>query len=104
MATREVTVVRVYLREGEHLLGKIVKFLHDEAKVRGVTVLRGIEGFSENGAIRTAFLVDLSLDLPLVVEFFDDPPKAEQVIAMLIDELHLTHIVSWPARVHSRIA
>jgi len=30
MATREVTVVRVYLREGEHLLGKIVEFLHDE--------------------------------------------------------------------------
>ena len=30
MATQSITVARTYLREGEHLLARIVKFLHEE--------------------------------------------------------------------------
>lgn len=103
MTNRQITVVRIYLREGEHLLHKVIKHLHDEAKVLGVTVFLGIEGFSADGTMRTASLVDLSLDLPLVVEFFDDPAKAEVVVETLIDQLHLSHIVSWPALAHTRV-
>lgn len=102
MATQEVTLVRIYLREGEHMLSKIIKFLHDKAKVRGVTVLRGIEGFSENGTIRTASLVDLSLDLPLIVEFYDEPAKVDGIMSSLIDDMHLAHVISFPALVHAR--
>lgn len=102
MSTHEITMVRVYLREGEHILGKIVGFLHDTAKVRGVTVLQGIEGFSENGAIRTASLLDLSLDLPLIIEFYDEPAKVEGIIATLMEDMHLTHIISFPGLVHKR--
>jgi len=42
---QSITVVRIYLREGEHLLTKIMDFLHNEEKVSGVTVLQGIMGF-----------------------------------------------------------
>jgi uncharacterized protein len=104
MTTHEVTMVRIYLREAENLLGKVINYLHDEAKVRGVTVSRGIEGFSEDGTLRTLSLLNLSLDLPLIVEFYDDSRKVEGVIATLVDEMHLPHIVSFPARVHGRDA
>lgn len=104
MTSHEITVVRIYLREAEYLLGKVISYLHDEAKVRGVTVLRGIEGFSEDGTVRTVSLLNLSLDLPLIVEFYDDSHKVECVIAKLVDEMQLAHIVSFPARSYVRDA
>jgi len=96
MTAREATLVRIYLREAENLLDKVIKYLHDEAKVCGVTVLRGIEGFSEDGTVRTVSLLNLSLDLPLIVEFYDDPAKAHAVITALVDELQLSHVISLP--------
>lgn len=98
METHPVTVARVYLREGEHLLGKLLKFLHDEEKVSGVTVLRGIAGFGPDGKMHTASLMDLSLDLPLIVEFYDSPERVEAVVERLEAHLGLSHVVTWPAR------
>lgn len=100
MATQPVTVARIYLREGEHQLTKIIEFLHDEEKVSGVTVLQGITGFGPDGQIRTASLVDLSLDLPLVVEFYDLPERVEAVIERLASQMGLSHVVSWSAVGH----
>ena len=88
MATQNVTVARIYLREGEHLLAKLIKLLHDEEKVSGVTVLRGIEGFGPNGQIHVASLVDLSLDLPLIVEFYDTPDRVESILQDLQNALY----------------
>jgi hypothetical protein len=103
MATQSITVVRIYLREGEHLLGKIIDFLHYEEKVSGVTVLRGIMGFSEDGQIRTASLIDLCMDLPLVIEFYDLPERVESVINHLQYKMGLSHIVSWQAVSHLKL-
>jgi uncharacterized protein len=100
MADQSVTVARIFLREGEHLLDKIIDCLHNEQKVSGVTVLQGIAGFSNDGVIRTSRLVDLSLDLPLVIEFYDLPERVEQTIDVLHSRLGLTHIISWPAKAH----
>jgi PII-like signaling protein len=100
MATQSVTVVRLYVREGEHQLEKIMNLLHDDMQVLGATVFRGIAGFGPDGILRTASLVDLSLDLPLIVEFYGEPSSMETVIAELIHHLHLPHIVSWNATSH----
>jgi hypothetical protein len=97
MAHQQVTIARIYLREGERLLPKLMKFLHDEEKVSGVTVLRAIAGFSGDGKIHTASLVDLSLDLPLVVEFFDEPARVEAIIDRLMQRMTLPHVVTWSA-------
>jgi PII-like signaling protein len=102
MATQPVTVARVYLREGEHLLAEIIKFLHDEERVSGVSVLRGIVGFGPDGKVHTASLMDLSLDLPLIVEFYDVPDKVEGILTRLEARMGLSHLVSWPAFVHNR--
>ncbi|MEA1962420.1 MAG: DUF190 domain-containing protein [Bacillota bacterium] len=42
-----------------------------ELDMAGVTVTKGIEGFGANTRIRTTRLVELSSDLPLVVEIVD---------------------------------
>lgn len=95
----DVTIVRLYLHEEKDILNKVMKVLQDN--VRGVTVFRGIAGFGDHGELHTASLIDLSLDLPLVVEFFEESEKAAQLIEELnvFDEVH--HILSWSANVHA---
>ncbi|MDD5034537.1 MAG: DUF190 domain-containing protein [Methylococcaceae bacterium] len=97
MKTETVTMARIYLREQEHLLEKVVKYLHDESGIAGLTVLRGIEGYSGSAQTYPAFLIDLSLDLPLVIEFFDEPDRVDAVIHSLVRRFPLSHIVSWTA-------
>jgi PII-like signaling protein len=101
MAAQTVTVVRIYLREGEHLLSKILKILHENGKAKGATVFQGIAGFGEDGVLRTASLVDLAMDLPLVVEFYGDPVHMDELIAELTMRVTLPHIVSWSAVNHA---
>jgi PII-like signaling protein len=99
MASDQVTMVRIYLREGEHVLPALLRKLHDEEKVAGVTVTRGIAGYSSGGQIHVTSMIDLSLDLPLIVEFYDRPERTEAVVASLKRTLALPHIVTWPATV-----
>jgi len=75
--------------------------LHDEEKVRGVTAFRGIAGFGQSGKMHSSTLIDLSLDLPLVLEFFDTSEKVKQVLENLNTLIKPGHIVSWPAQVNS---
>lgn len=42
-----------------------------ELDMAGITVTRGVEGFGANTRIRTSRLLELSSDLPLVVEVID---------------------------------
>ncbi|MFZ2168258.1 MAG: DUF190 domain-containing protein [Methylococcaceae bacterium] len=102
MATQSITIARIYLREGEHLLAKIIKLLHEEEKVSGVTVLQGVMGFGPDGKIRTSHLLDLSMDLPLIIEFYDLPERVESVINHLQINMGLSHVVSWSATSHIR--
>lgn len=93
-------MVRIYWREGKGSLPELLQRLHEEEQVRGVTVFRGVAGYGGSGVLHTTTLVDLSLDLPLVIEFFDTPERAAQIIADLHDSIGPGHIVSWPARVN----
>ncbi len=94
----KVTVARIYLTEGEHLHRKILNRLHDEEKVKGVTLFRAIAGYGESGVIHQSSLVDLSLNLPLVIEFFDTPEKVEQVLDDLRDLVEPDHVITYAAR------
>lgn len=97
MKTAEITMVRLYLTEGQHQLEHLMRLLHDEEKVRGVTAFRGIAGFGQSGQMHSSSLIDISLDLPLVVEFFDAPAKVASVLEHLDSLIKPGHIVSWPA-------
>ncbi|CRI67777.1 conserved hypothetical protein [Thiocapsa sp. KS1] len=101
MSRIQALMVRVYLSESDHALKAMLACLHDELGVRGVTVMRGIEGYGASGKRHAASLIDLSLDLPLVVEFFDRPEKATAAIVRIEHFVRPGHIVSWPITVES---
>jgi len=92
-------MVRIYLTEGDHTLNALIRHLHDVAKVQGVTVFRAIAGFGHSGRLHSTALVDLSLDLPLVVEFFDSPERIEAVLPTLGALTDPRHVVTWSVRI-----
>lgn len=100
MKHSDVTVVRIYLTEGETLMKLLLAKLHDEEKVRGVTVFRGVSGFGRSGVVHSSTLLDFSLDLPVVIEFFDAPDKVRRVLGHLKNQLPAGHVLSWPAQVN----
>ena len=101
MKTKEVTIARIYTLEGHDQLNQAIDILRDEEKVMGVTIIRGIEGFSENREIHTSSLLTLSLELPLIIEFYDEPERVEKAMQTLKSRIDFKHIVSWSAIAHT---
>ncbi len=97
MNTKQVTIARVYTLEGGDQLNQALDILRDEEKIYGVTIIRGIAGFGENREVHTSSLLTLSLELPLIIEFYDEPEKVEKAIQVLQSRLKLKHIINWPA-------
>ncbi|MCF7971086.1 MAG: DUF190 domain-containing protein [Methylococcaceae bacterium] len=99
MSQRQVTIARVYTLEGHDHLNQTLEILQ-QGKVAGVTVIRGIAGIGSTGELHTSSLLSLSLALPIIIEFHDEPEKIASIITMLKAKLDLKHIVSWPATAH----
>jgi hypothetical protein len=97
MKTIDVLFVKIYITESSHTLNTIVNYLKTEAKIRGISVFRAISGFGETGT-HTASLIDLSLDLPLTIEFFDSKNKIEPALEHLSSIIKHEHIVFWQAK------
>lgn len=93
----KVTVARIYVTEGEHVHATIFKRLHDEEKVRGVTMFRGISGFGKSGLVHSSALLDMSMDMPVVIEFCDAPEKVAQTLQHLRDIVELEHVITFGA-------
>src|SRR5215469_16043624 len=98
----EILMVRIYLSESDHgrrkrLMQEILGLLQERHAVQGVTVFRGIAGFGASGEVRAEDILRLNVDLPLVIEFFDEPKVAEAAISLLDDLVPKAHIVSWRA-------
>ncbi len=105
----DILIVRVYLHEadqGKHkrLMQEILTLLQERYAVQGVTVFRAIAGLGASGEVRADDVLRLNVDLPVVVEFFDDPKVAEAAIALLNGLVPGGHIVSWPAQRHDAAA
>jgi hypothetical protein len=101
MNWESVTFVRIYLTEANSTLEPLLKRLHDQEKVRGVSVFRAVSGFGGSGVVHTGSLLDLSLDLPVTVEFFDRPDKVAGILEHLSDLLENGHIVRWQAEMNN---
>jgi len=100
MKMHDVTIVRIYLSEGETQLKNLMKRLRDWEKLRGLTVFRGVSGFGESGVIHGADIVDLSLNLPIVVEFFDEEEKINIILDHLNDQIKTGHMLKWAAQIN----
>jgi len=79
--------VTVYIGESDKwgrkpLYAAILEMLKQE-DCAGATVTRAISGFGAHSRIHTASIVDLSADLPLVIEWVDNPARVERVMPRL---------------------
>lgn len=98
MNTIDVMMVRVYITEATHLLQKMLTYLQEEVKIRGVSVFRAISGTGESGT-HSMTLLDLSLNLPITIEFFDhDQAKIEKACLYLNTLIKPEHMVLWEAK------
>lgn len=93
-----VTVARIYLSESAGVHEQIFRRLHDQERVRGATLFRAIAGFGPSGHVHTAGLLDLSLDLPIVIEFFDAPERVREVLGRLSGLVGPGHVLTFPAQ------
>jgi len=76
--------VRIYIGETDHWNGKslyhAIVIKAKELDLAGATVFRGLMGYGANSRIHTAKIVDLSSDLPILIEIID----SEEYIAKLL--------------------
>ncbi|HWM81726.1 MAG TPA: DUF190 domain-containing protein [Pseudolabrys sp.] len=98
-----VTVTRIYLKEADHgkrktLMEEILNILHDQHRVRGVVAFRGIAGFGSKGEVHAADLLRLTVDLPIVIEFFDEPAVAAAAVKFVEELIPANHILQWSAQ------
>jgi uncharacterized protein len=82
--------VRAYFGErdkhhGKPLWSALLELLRREGAA-GATVTRGIAGYGAHSKIHTASIVDLSADLPLVLEWIDTEERTAHLLPM-IEEL-----------------
>ena len=98
MSQADVTVVRIYCSESGGHYRDLLEHLHDKEKVAGVTAFRGIAGFGGSGRMHEVHLLDVSLDLPIIIEFFDRPERVETILHDLKDIVPAGHLISWSAK------
>jgi len=75
------TLLRVFIGESDRIEGmplyEAIVLKAREAHLAGATVLRGIIGYGKNSRIHSAHLLDLSTDLPIVIEIVDIDEKIQ---------------------------
>ena len=68
--------------------------LHDKRAAEGITAFRGVARFGADGEVYADDMLRLNVDLPSVVEFFDEPRAAEAAIDLLEGRVPHGHVVS----------
>lgn len=84
---RQGKLLRIFIGERdrrEHM--PLYEWIVRKARARGLsgaTVLRGVEGFGAKSVLHKANLLDLSADLPIIVEIVD----TEEAIESFLEEI-----------------
>src|SRR5476649_132812 len=77
-------VLRIFISESDKYDGmSLYEWLIKEAKkngLAGATAIRGIEGYGAHSRIHTAKILDLSTELPVIVEIIDELEKIENFL------------------------
>lgn len=86
----EQTLVRIFIGESDQSHHKpLARALLERLRAEGfagATVIRGIAGFGANSVIHTAGILDLSADLPVLIEIVDDDEHVQKLLPIL-DEM-----------------
>lgn len=85
----EALLLRIFIGESDLHKGKPlyeqIVLKARELNLAGATVLRGIMGYGANSRIHTAKLLELSIDLPIVIEIVDTEENINKIMPF-IDE------------------
>jgi len=91
--------LRIYLTEASKIDGKpaieAILELCREAGLRGVSVVRGIEGLGKHGIHSSSFLA-LSNDLPILIEAIDSAECVQHAIEQMRPHLGQCLVAVWP--------
>jgi len=83
----DAVLIRVFTCEAARFDGKplyeVIVHKAKELNMAGVTVLRGIYGYGVQHKIHSAKLLELSEDLPLIVEIVDTEENINKIIPFL---------------------
>jgi uncharacterized protein len=86
----EQTLVRIFIGESDRWQGRpLYRALLERLRARGfagATVFHGVAGFGAHSVIHTAGLVDLSSDLPVLIEVVEDAVHVDELTTIL-DEM-----------------
>ncbi len=84
---REAKLLRILLGEADKVkhtaLYEVIVREARKMELAGATVWRGIMGFGPTSRIRTERILDLSTDLPVVVEIVDEEEKIDRFLPVL---------------------
>ena len=97
----QAKLMRILIGEADKIKHKpLYEVIVERARkngLAGATVLRGILGFGPTSRIRSAKILDLSTDLPIVIEIVDEEGKINSflpVIHELFDEANSGGLVT----------
>lgn len=95
----QASCLRIYLTEASNIDGSpameaILELCH-HAGLRGVSVLRGIEGLGQHGIHSASFLA-LSNDLPLIIDAIDTSERIEAALQQMRPHLGGCTVATWP--------
>lgn len=77
-------LLKIYVGEKEQFKNKplyqyLVHWLREQGII-GVTVCRGIEGYGQDKILHSARLLELSSDLPIILEIVDTAEKIDSIV------------------------
>lgn len=82
----KAVLMRIFIGESDKYKGKsLYQFLVEWLRKNhfaGVTVLRGLAGFGKASKVHSSDLLELSSDLPIVIEIVDKDEKIEELKKM----------------------
>ncbi len=91
MLGSEGHVLRIFLGETDKHQGvPLYEWILRKAKEQGLsggTALRGIAGFGAHSQIHSSKILDISTNLPIIVEIIDTPEKIEHFLPMIEESI-----------------
>jgi hypothetical protein len=87
MELQPVKLLKIYTGENEHWQGTVLyhalmlKFR--ELELAGVTVYRGMEGYGPEKQLRTSRILDLSADLPVILEVVETEENINRILPLV---------------------
>jgi PII-like signaling protein len=83
----EATLLRIFIgdtdRYGHQPLYEAIVLKARELHLAGATVLKSPMGYGHNSRLHTAKILQLSTDLPMVIEIVDEPGKIQAFLPVL---------------------